>query len=202
MVVSGAVSAAPLPGIGGGPVEELWLLLRQDFLARAGWDSEIGVLVPARDDVLLGLRECAVVDCQAATRAGWAELCSVCWKRHKATGLTLEQFVARSHRVRERLIAPTALQILRLDVSVVFDFAGNTVAHRAWVRSIFEAAGAGHVLHVLDVPDDECKRRVRERNVAKPAGLYFGDVSDEIFDSVLPYITPPSESECFRVVRH
>lgn len=134
MAVSGAASTAPLPvigavGIGDGPVEELWLLLRQDFLDRAGWDSEIGVLVPARDDVLLGLRECAVVDCQAATRAGWAELCSVCWQRHKATGLTLEQFVAvpsgkashgerpcrvtccpRPSRVRERLCGTHAWQ--------------------------------------------------------------------------------------------
>lgn len=114
---------------------------------------------------------------------------------------TLEQFVERSHRVRELLIAPAAIQILRLGVSVVFDFAGNTAAHRAWVRSIFEAAGADHVLHVLDVSDDECKRRVHERNLAKPTGLYFGDVSDEIFESVLPRITPPSESEGFLVVR-
>ncbi|MFD0204254.1 MULTISPECIES: hypothetical protein [Saccharothrix] len=128
-MVSGAASTAPLPGIGGGPVEELRLLLRQGFLARAGWDSDIGVLVPDRDDALLGLRECAVVDCQAATRAGWAELCSVCWKRHKATGLTLEQFAAipsgkashgerpcrvtgcpRPSRVRERLCGTHAWQ--------------------------------------------------------------------------------------------
>ena len=115
---------------------------------------------------------------------------------------TLQQFIERSRRVRELLIAPAATQILRLGVSVVFDFGGNTVAHRAWVRSVFEAAGADHVLHVLDVPDDECKRRVRERNVAKPPGLYFGDVSDEMVDAVLPYITPPAASEGFSLVRH
>lgn len=122
-----------------------------------------------------------------------------------ATGepiVTIDQFIERSRRLRERLIAPMAIQLLRLGVSVVFDFAGNTVAHRAWVRSVFEAAGADHVLHVLDVSDAECKRRVRERNLTRPAGVYFGDVSDELVDAVLPHITMVDPSEGFRVVRH
>jgi predicted kinase len=92
-----------------------------------------------------------------------------------------------------------AARILELGTSVVFDFAANTVPDRAWVRSIFEAAGADHVLHLLDVPDEECKRRVRERNATKPPGLYFGDVSEEIVAAVVPHIVPPGESEAFRV---
>jgi predicted kinase len=115
---------------------------------------------------------------------------------------TLEQYVERSQRLRELLIGPTALQVLRLGVSVVFDFAANTVAGRAWVRSIFEAAGADHVLHVLDVPVDECRRRVHERNASKPEGLYHGDVSDAIFDQVVPHIVAPTASEGFRIVSH
>lgn len=111
---------------------------------------------------------------------------------------TLEQFVAASRRQRA-VIGPMATRILALGTSVVFDFAANTVRDRAWVRSIFEAAGADHMLHVLDVPEEECRRRIRERNAAKPAGLYFGDVSEEIVTQVLPYIVPPSESEGFRV---
>ena len=35
-----------------------------------------------------------------------------------------------------------AIEILRAGVSVVMDFAGNTVYERSWVRSLFEAAGA------------------------------------------------------------
>src|SRR4051812_34230959 len=76
---------------------------------------------------------------------------------------SLAQYVAAAQRVRA-MIAPLATRILELGTSVVFDFAGNTPAHRAWVRSIFEAARADHVLHVLDVSDDECRRRVHERN--------------------------------------
>ncbi|MFL5433681.1 MAG: AAA family ATPase [Myxococcales bacterium] len=111
---------------------------------------------------------------------------------------TLEQYVAASRRQRA-VIGPMAARILSLGTSVVFDFAANTVPDRAWVRSIFEAAGADHLLHLLDVPDEECRRRVRERNTTKPPGLYFGDVSEEIVARVLPHIVPPNESERFRV---
>ncbi|QGK70323.1 tyrosine-type recombinase/integrase [Allosaccharopolyspora coralli] len=90
-----AIATAPRDpgaGVGGGPVEELRRLLRPEFLARVGWDAEVGVVAPARDDALLGLRECVVIDCQAATRAKWAELCTSCWERHKASGIALEAF--------------------------------------------------------------------------------------------------------------
>jgi len=113
----------------------------------------------------------------------------------------LEQYVAASRRVRA-MIGPMAARILSLGTSVVFDFAANTVPARAWVRSIFDSAGADHVLHVLDVPEEECRRRVRERNATKPAGLYFGDVSDELVTQVLPHIVPPDESEGFRIQVH
>jgi predicted kinase len=111
---------------------------------------------------------------------------------------TLPAYVAASRRSRA-VIAPMATRILALGTSVVFDFAANTVEGRAWVRSIFEAAGADHLLHVLDVSDDECKRRVRERNATRPAGLYFGDVSDALVDSVIPHIVAPSPAEGFTI---
>lgn len=112
---------------------------------------------------------------------------------------TLEQFVAAVRRTRS-LIEPLALAELRSGHSVVFDFAGNTVANRAWVRSLAAAANADLLLHVLGVPLDECRRRVRERNVARPAGLYFGDVSDELFDQVVAHIVPPGDDEGIPIV--
>ena len=114
---------------------------------------------------------------------------------------TLAEYGAAARRVRA-IIGPLATRILALGTSVVFDFAANTPRERAWVRSIFEAARAEHVLHVLDVPDDECRRRVHARNDAKPAGLYFGQVSDAIFDAVLPHITLPTDAEGFTVEVH
>jgi predicted kinase len=109
---------------------------------------------------------------------------------------TLDRFIECSRRARA-IIAPLATRILLLGSNVVFDFAGNTCRHRAWVRSIFEAAGADHVLHVLDVSDEECRRRVRDRNAAKPPGLYYGDVADELVVQVMKLIEPPDASEGF-----
>jgi hypothetical protein len=45
------------------------------FLAEAGWDPVRRLLAPPRDHPLLGLRECAVADCQAG-RASAARCCA------------------------------------------------------------------------------------------------------------------------------
>jgi predicted kinase len=112
---------------------------------------------------------------------------------------SVEDYRAAARRIRT-VIEPLAIQILGLGTSVVFDFAGNTVAHRSWVRSIFEAAGADHALHVLEVPDAECKRRLRERNATRPPGLYFGDVAEALFDAIVPHIAPPTPTEGFTIM--
>lgn len=111
---------------------------------------------------------------------------------------TVAAYVDAARRVRS-VIAPLATRILELGTSVVFDFAANTTRDRAWVRSLFESAGADHVLHLLDVPVDECRRRLHERNTARPPGLYFGDVSDALFDAIIPHIVPPAPAEGFHV---
>lgn len=84
---------------------------------------------------------------------------------------------------------------------MVFDFAANTPQHRKWVRSVFEAAGADHRLYVLDVSDEECKKRLARRNVEKPAGLYWGTSSTESdFDLITKYFSLPAAEEGFNVV--
>ena len=47
---------------------------------------------------------------------------------------------------------PHIVAILKQDLSVVLDFAANTVKQRAWVRSVIEAAEVPHELHVLECP--------------------------------------------------
>jgi predicted kinase len=113
---------------------------------------------------------------------------------------SLAQLIEALREVRG-VIGPQAIAALQHGRSVVFDFGGNTVAHRAWVRGIAAAAGAELLLHVLDVPLEECRRRLRERNVARPAGLYFGDVSDELFDEVVKHIVMPGDGEGIPNVR-
>jgi predicted kinase len=114
---------------------------------------------------------------------------------------SLADFLQASAKCRA-LIGPLATDLLRLGVSVVFDFAGNTVQSRQWVRRVFEAAAADHLLHVIEASDSQCLANIHTRNDEKPPGVYWGDVSDEMFAAVTPYFTPPEAEEGFRILPH
>jgi predicted kinase len=111
---------------------------------------------------------------------------------------SLEDFRIASIKVR-RLIASLASDLLRLDVTVVFDFAGNTRKDRQWVRGIFEDTNADHVLHIIEATDEQCLANIHRRNEEKPPGIYSGFVSDETFHAVTAYFVPPQADERFRV---
>jgi hypothetical protein len=65
-----------------------------------------------------------------------------------------------------------------------------------------ETAKAEHELHVIEATDELCKARLRKRNETMPEGLYFGHVSEDIFDPVTSLLALPSQAEGFNVVRH
>ncbi len=113
---------------------------------------------------------------------------------------TLYDYLSAAGRCR-KLIAPLATDLLRQGVNVVFDFAGNTLKSRQWVRGIFEAASSDHVLHFIDVSDDACLAGIHRRNEEKPEGVYWGHVTDELFHAVTPHFVPPRPEEGFRVAR-
>ena len=110
---------------------------------------------------------------------------------------SLADYVACAARLRAA-IAPLALQMLQADVSVVLDFPANTPASRAWMRELFQQAGVPHMLHYLDVPDEECKARLRQRNAS---GLHPFSTSDAQFDAITRHFVPPATAEGFHVVR-
>jgi len=114
---------------------------------------------------------------------------------------SLDDFLRASTKVRD-VIGPLAGELLRLGTSVVFDFGGNTPRHRRWVRAVYEAAGADHVLHVIEASDEQCLANIHRRNDEQPAGVFFGHVSDEIFHAVTVYFAPPQPDEGFRIERH
>ncbi len=114
---------------------------------------------------------------------------------------SLEDFGRASSKLR-KLIGPLAGELLRLHVSVVFDFAGNTPTSRQWVRSVFEVAKADHVLHVIEATDSRCLANIHRRNHEKPPGIYWGHVTDETFHRVTVYFAPPRPDEGFCIVAH
>ena len=114
---------------------------------------------------------------------------------------SLDDFGRASSKWRS-LIGPLGSELLRLGVSVVFDFAGNTVRSREWVRAVFEAADADHVLHVIEATDAQCLVNMHRRNREKPPGVYWGHVTDETVHRVTAYFAPPQPEEGLRIVVH
>jgi predicted kinase len=112
---------------------------------------------------------------------------------------SLDEYLEASGRIRA-LIGRVVPELLRQGVSVVFDFGANTVKSRAWVRSVFEAAAADHVIHWIEGSDAACLDNLHRRNAEQPDGVYWGDVSDELFHAVCPHVVPPAPEEGFAVV--
>ncbi len=94
---------------------------------------------------------------------------------------------------------PHVVALLRLGLSVVLDWPANTVASRAWMRGIFEAAGARHRLHLLEATDALCLARLAARNAF---GAHEYVVSPAEFAAFTRFFEPPTEAEGFEIEVH
>ena len=74
-------------------VERVRALLRPEFLAEV-WQADGQVFAPPREHPLLGLRKCAVIDCEAGVRTPNTDLCKLCVEKFKASGLPMAEFTA------------------------------------------------------------------------------------------------------------
>ena len=108
-------------------------------------------------------------------------------------------FFDRSSRLRNAL-APHVCVLLSKGISVVLDFPANTREQRAWFREILSRAAVAHELHFIDAPDALCKRQLKDRSRDLPVGTRW--TTDAEFDAITAYFQPPSEDECFNIVRH
>jgi predicted kinase len=134
-----------------------------------------------------------------ADQGGIVLICEDVWLAQLSDGISsFEHYLRWSRRCRS-VIGPLVIQILRAGASVVLDFAGNTQAERKWVRSLFEEAEVNHVLHYLDVAEEECLARLKIRNETKPEGLYFATTSEEEFSAIARWFQPPVPEEGFHV---
>jgi hypothetical protein len=95
-----AAAARPLALVPGEParpvgdrLERVRVLLRPEFLAEV-WDADGQVFAPPREHPLLGLRKCAVIDCEAGVRTPNADLCKLRVDKFKISGLPMDQFTA------------------------------------------------------------------------------------------------------------
>ena len=111
---------------------------------------------------------------------------------------TVADYVRCAAKLRAAM-GPHVLDLLKAGVSVVMDYPANTLANRAWMKGIAEQAGAAHVLHWLDVPDEVCRARMHKRNAA--GGHEFAP-TDAHFDLITSHFVPPSAGEGLEIVVH
>ena len=111
---------------------------------------------------------------------------------------TIDDYTRYSARLRAAM-TPHIVGILGLGLSVVLDFAANTLRQRAWMKELVERAEVRHELHVLDLPDDVCKQRLSARNAS---GEHPFQVSDAEYEQFTRHFVPPSPDEGFNVIAH
>jgi len=109
---------------------------------------------------------------------------------------TFDDYLVHSRRLRE-VVGPHVQQLLTCGQSVVLDFPMNVPSSRAWVRSVFEGAGAGHVLHYVKATDEVCLRQLERRNRELPEGSV--DISVEQFEAITRLFREPTPDEGFTI---
>lgn len=92
------------------------------------------------------------------------------------------------------LMSSKAIQFLKEGISVVFDFGGG-VSSRPWLKQIVESSGATVEIFHLEVPLEERKRRIQQRNKEMNQDVYFFHMSDEEFDQHNQRDPPPPPEE-------
>ncbi len=112
---------------------------------------------------------------------------------------TFDDYVRFSKKL-ETAIGPLCIDLLRAGQSVVLDFQANTRSRRDWVRSVIERAGAAHVLHFVDTPNEVCLQQIERRNLERPEGSHH--VTEETFYHVTSFFQAPEDSEGFNLQIH
>jgi predicted kinase len=98
------------------------------------------------------------------------------------------------------VVGPLAVDLLHAGCSVVLDYPANTRAARAWMRSLYEQAGASHVLHYVATSDPTCLARIGQRNGEKPEGSH--QLSEEDFAHISSFFEAPDVAEGFNIQVH
>ena len=136
-----------------------------------------------------------------AAEHGAILLCEDVWltRLFGAEMRSFDDYRVYSQRLRT-VVASLVRDLLAAGQSVVLDFPANTPAARDWFRSIFEGAGAAHVLHFVDTPEARCLQRIAMRNDQRPEGSH--QLTEADFEHITSFFRAPEPAEGFHVVTH
>lgn len=110
----------------------------------------------------------------------------------------LPDYLQRAGRLKA-MLGEHVVAMLRSGISVVLDFPANTRAQRNWMRGLIDRSGAGHRLHVLDVPEDQCRARLQARNAD---GTHPFPTNEAQFSLINRHYEPPDPREGFALQRY
>lgn len=111
---------------------------------------------------------------------------------------TLSDYVDCSERLRAAM-GPHVVSLLNSGVSVVLDFPANTLETRWWMRDILDRTAAESRLHLLNVDEEVCLSRLRDRNAR---GEHPFAPTEAQFHQVSARFSRPSSDEGFTLVEH
>lgn len=83
--------------------------------------------------------------------------------------------------------------LLVAGVDVVMDFPANTISQRQWLKAISDEVGAHHLMYFIDLSDEACLERVKNRALESPDRQRTD--TEEIFFAMLEYFSRPSPDE-------
>lgn len=109
-----------------------------------------------------------------------------------------DDYIRYSARLRS-IMEPHLVSLLRSGTSVALDFPANTRSLRTWMKSIADAAEVLPILHYLDLPETQCRDRLRKRNAG---GTHAFAPSDADFDLISRYFEAPERDEGLALIVH
>lgn len=112
---------------------------------------------------------------------------------------TFDDYRQYAQRART-VVGPLVIDLLAAGQNVVLDYPANTRAARAWLRSLFEAAGSDHMLHFIDVPDAICLQHIDRRNTERPEGSHH--LTPDDFAAISSFFEAPDAAEGFSLQVH
>lgn len=135
-----------------------------------------------------------------AQAPGSVLICEDQWLAQLYPGLihSVTDYALHAQRLKNAL-EPLLISLLRGGNNVVLDFPANTLAQRAWLRALADQAQVEHRLHLLNVDEDVCLTRLRERN---SLGDHPFSTSKEQFELICRYFELPQTEEGLHILEY
>ncbi|WP_214269203.1 AAA family ATPase [Staphylococcus pseudoxylosus] len=110
---------------------------------------------------------------------------------------TFDDYLTYSNRIKP-FVKNHVQNLLSVGTNVVMDFPGNTQKQRKWLSNIPSEIHVSHKLIYLNISDETCLQRLKQRNIENPERAHFD--TQETFNYVNQFFEVPKESEGLNIL--